>query len=290
MYDIVVIGRGPAGISAALYAVRAGMKTAVVGSGIGALEKAKLIENYYGLESSLSGAEIQKRGEKQIRDLGVDILSDEVTGVGLFEDFVVETAAGDYPCKSVILAVGKSRKTVNIPGLKELEGRGVSYCAVCDGFFYRGKAIGVLGNGDYAVNEARHLAGFSQDITIYTNGLSYKAKQDNCCKVDTRKILAVLGDDKLTGLHLEDGGTVELDGLFVAVGQASASDFAMKLGVEVVDGNIKVDINNMTNLPGVFAAGDCIGGLNQLSTAVGEGAIAGQRASEYVKRLSAANN
>lgn len=284
MHDIVIIGKGPAGISAALYAVRAGMKTLVVGNGIGALEKAKLIENYYGLEKPLSGTEIQSRGENQLKTLGGELINTEVTGIGFGEAFVVETAAGDFPCKAVVIAVGKSHKSVKIPGIDEFEGKGVSYCAVCDGFFFKGKVLGVLGDGDYALNEARHLAGFAKEITIFTNGKPFTAKGTNGFTTDTRIIDKLTGQEKLAGIILSDGSEVPLDGLFVAIGQASAADFAQKLGVEVINGNIAVDADNMTNLPGIFAAGDCTGGLNQLSTAVGEGAVAGQRAAEYVKK------
>lgn len=284
MHDIIIIGKGPAGISAALYAVRAGMKTLVIGSGAGALEKAHLIENYYGLEKPLSGTEIQSRGENQLKTLGGELMNTEVTGIGFGEAFVVETAAGEFPCKAVVIAVGKSHKSVKIPGIDEFEGKGVSYCAVCDGFFFKGKVLGVLGDGNYAFNEAKHLAGFAKEITIFTNGKPFTAQGENSFAVDTRSIDRLTGSDKLTGIILKDGSAAALDGLFVAIGQASAADFAQKLGVEVINGNISVDDNNMTNLPGIFAAGDCTGGLNQLSTAVGEGAVAGQRAAEYVKK------
>lgn len=284
MHDIIIIGKGPAGISAALYAVRAGMKTLVIGSGAGALEKAHLIENYYGLEKPLSGTEIQSRGENQLKTLGGELMNTEVTGIGFGEAFVVETAAGEFPCKAVVIAVGKSHKSVKIPGIDEFEGKGVSYCAVCDGFFFKGKVLGVLGDGDYALNEAKHLAGFAKEITIFTNGKPFTAQGENSFAVDTRIIEKLTGADKLAGLVLQDGSEAAIDGLFVAVGQASAADFAQKLGVEVINGNIAVDADNMTNLPGIFAAGDCIGGFNQLSTAVGEGAVAGQRAAEYVKK------
>ena len=284
MHDIIIIGKGPAGISAALYAVRAGMKTLVIGSGAGALEKAHLIENYYGLEKPLSGTEIQSRGENQLKTLGGELMNTEVTGIGFGEAFVVETAAGEFPCKAVVIAVGKSHKSVKIPGIDEFEGKGVSYCAVCDGFFFKGKVLGVLGDGNYAFNEAKHLAGFAKEITIFTNGKPFTAQGENSFAVDTRSIDRLTGSDKLAGIVMRDGSAAALDGLFVAVGQASAADFAQKLGVEVINGNIAVDADNMTNLPGIFAAGDCIGGFNQLSTAVGEGAVAGQRAAEYVKK------
>ncbi len=284
MHDVIIIGKGPAGISAAIYSARAGMKTLVIGNGVGALEKAHLIENYYGLEKPLSGPEVQKRGEEQYKSLGGEILNTEVTGIGFTEAFEVETALGNYPCRAVVIAVGKSRKRLKIKGLNELEGRGVSYCAVCDGFFFKDKILGVLGDGDYALNEAKHLSGFAKEVTVFTDGKPFSATGENSFPVDERVVEELKGEAKLEGILFADGSYVELDGLFVAVGQASAADFAMKLGVELVDGNIFVDENNMTNLPGIFAAGDCIGGLLQLTTAVGEGAIAGQSAAEYVKK------
>ncbi len=284
MHDIIIIGKGPAGISAALYAVRAGMKTLVLGNSAGALEKAHMIENYYGLEKPLSGTEIQIRGEKQLIELGGELMNTEVTGIGFGDGFIAETASGEFQCKAIILAVGKSHKSIDIPGLKEFEGRGVSYCAVCDGFFFKNKLLGVLGDGDYALNEARYLSSFAEKVTIFTNGKPFSAKGENVFRVDTRKIEAVFGETKVSGLRMEAGQTVSVDGLFVAVGQASAADFALKLGVMMEDGNVLVDKNGMTNLPGIFAAGDCTGGVNQMSTAVGEGAVAGQRAAEYIKK------
>ncbi len=284
MYDVVIIGKGPAGVSAAIYAIRSGMKTLVIGSGIGMLEKAKEIENYYGIEEVLSGTEIQQIGERQLVNLGGELVNAEVTGIGFGEAYVVYSTAGDFDAKTVVVAVGKSRRGIKLPGAAEYEGKGVSYCAVCDGFFYKGKVVGVLGDGDYALHEAQHLAGFAEKVSIFTNGKPFSGSGDHNFEIIEGSVEKIVGDNVVTGLVLKDGSEYGLNGLFVAVGQASAADFAQKLGIEVVNGNIKVDENGMTNMPGIFAAGDCIGGLYQMSTAVGEGAIAGQRAAEYVKK------
>ena len=147
MENIVIIGAGPAGISAALYAARGNMNPLVINNGIGALEKAEKIENYYGLEQPLSGKELYERGISQAEALGVRILDAEVLGISGFDTFTVKTTAGDFDTVSVILATGGKRSAPKIPGLKEFEGRGVSYCAVCDAFFYRGKEVAVVGNG-----------------------------------------------------------------------------------------------------------------------------------------------
>ena len=148
MENIIIIGAGPAGISAALYAARGNMDPLIINTGIGSLEKAEKIENYYGLEQPLSGRELFERGLAQARALGVRILDAQVVGMGGFDTFEVKTTAGDFEARSVILATGSRRASARIPGVKEFEGKGVSYCAVCDAFFYRGKEVAVLGNSD----------------------------------------------------------------------------------------------------------------------------------------------
>ena len=150
MERVIIIGSGPAGISAALYAARGNLEPLVIHNGFGGLEKAEKIENYYGLEAPLSGKELHERGIRQAKELGVRFLEAQVLGMGGFDTFKVHTTAGTLEAQSVILATGSSRKTPKIPGVKELEGRGVSYCAICDAFFYRGKNVAVLGNSDFA--------------------------------------------------------------------------------------------------------------------------------------------
>lgn len=134
------------------------------------LEKAEKIENYYGMEHPVSGKELFETGLAQAKALGVRILEAQVLGIGGFDTFTVKTTAGDFDTISVILATGSKRKAPAIPGIKELEGRGVSYCAVCDAFFYRGKDVAVLGNSDFALHEAEELAPMAGSVTIYTDG------------------------------------------------------------------------------------------------------------------------
>jgi len=284
MYDVIIIGKGPAGISAALYALRAGMKTAVVGFGGGTLAKTHLIENYYGLEKPLSGPELQQRGERQYLALGGELIDAEVTGIGFGEAFEVETSGAKLPCKAVVIAVGRARKTLKIEGLAGFEGRGVSYCAVCDGFFFKGKAVGVIGAGDYALNEAKHLASFTDSVTLFTDGAPPQYSSGPAFPVVSEKIAEVTGTANVEGIQTADGQFHPLAGVFVAAGSAGSADFALKLGLPTENGNIIVDTNGMTALPGIFAAGDCTGGFNQIATAVGEGALAGQRAADFVKK------
>ncbi len=295
MENIVIIGAGPAGISAALYAARGNMNPLVINNGIGALEKAEKIENYYGLEQPLSGKELYERGIAQAKALGVRILDAEVLGISGFDTFTVKTTAGDFDTVSVILATGGKRSAPKIPGLKEFEGRGVSYCAVCDAFFYRGKEVAVVGNGDFALHEAEELRNVTQDVTIYTDGKEPEFSREHPIAVNTMKIQAIEGDDKVSGLLMQsdiaaqdaeapENSFYPADGVFVALGTAGSTEIARQMGAEISDkGNIKTDEEMATTIPGLFAAGDCTGGLLQVSKAVYEGSMAAISAGKYVR-------
>lgn len=285
-YDLIIVGQGPAGASAAIYAVRSGLKVMMIGRDRGSLEKADKIENYFGFIEPISGADLLGRGLAQASRLGVEIVDAEVTGVTWQDQFEVDTTRGQFTAPSVILASGMPRRKATIPGLGDYEGRGVSYCAVCDGFFYRQKRVAVIGNGEYAFKEASELKPFASEITLLTNGRPNEAAgQDPAIRVDLRKVLRVEGDDeKIRRLILEDG-VLEIDGVFVAEGTASALDLAMKLGLENDGKAILVDDRQQTNLPGLYAAGDCTGGLLQVAVAVGEGAQAGMSAAGFVRKL-----
>lgn len=295
MENIVIIGAGPAGISAALYAARGNMNPLVINNGIGALEKAEKIENYYGLEQPLSGKELYERGISQAEALGVRILDAEVLGISGFDTFTVKTTAGDFDTVSVILATGGKRSAPKIPGLKEFEGRGVSYCAVCDAFFYRGKEVAVVGNGDFALHEAEELRNVTQDVTIYTDGKEPEFSREHPIAINTMKIQAIEGDDKVSGLLMQSDTAAQdaeapensfypADGVFVALGTAGSTEIARQMGAEISDkGNIKTDEEMATTIPGLFAAGDCTGGLLQVSKAVYEGSMAAISAGKYVR-------
>lgn len=285
MYDLAVIGKGPAGLSAAIYAVRAGLSVLVIGRDYGALEKADKIENYLGFEHPISGLELLAASEAQAKRLGVELLVEEVTGVSWMEHFEVHTSKGSYEAAAVVLATGIPRRKATVKGISEYEGKGVSYCATCDGFFYRGKNVAVIGNGDYALKEASELKAFAASIYLMTNGRDFEGTfADDKIILDKRKISAVRGEeDRVAGLDLEDGSKLDLDGIFVAEGTASALDLALKLGLDNDGKVILTDGGQATNLPGVFAAGDCTGGLLQVAVAVGEGAKAGMTAATFVK-------
>ena len=285
-YDLIVVGQGPAGVSAAIYAVRSGLQVLLIGRDRGSLEKAEKIENYFGFIEPISGLDLLDRGLAQAKRLGVRVLDAEVTGVTWLDQFEADTTRGVFTAPAMVLALGMPRRKALIPGLADFEGRGVSYCATCDGFFYRGKTVAVIGNGEYAFKEASELRHFAAGITIMTNGRPFEATgQDPSIKIDQRKILRAEGDeDKIRRLVMADG-ELPVDGVFVAEGTASALDLATKLGLDNDGKVILTDASQQTNLPGLYAAGDCTGGLLQVAVAVGEGARAGMGAAGFVRKL-----
>lgn len=284
MRDVVIIGKGPAGISAALYIKRAGLSVAVIGKDHGALAKAEKIQNYFGYTTAPTGISLVESGWKQAQDLGVELITDEVVDLSWNGGFTVKTATQEFDAQAVIIATGSSRKAPRIPGLKELEGRGVSYCAVCDAFFYRGKNVAVLGNSRYALHEAKELLPVVGSVSLLTNGLDTTEPFPAQIRIINKPVAAILGEEKIRGISFRDGSSELFDGLFVALGSAAAGDLARKLGVGMNGTHVEVDANMATNIPGLYAAGDCIGGLQQVSAAVAEGAQAATSAIAYVRQ------
>jgi len=284
-YDAIIIGKGPAGISASLYLARAGYRVLVFGKDKGALERAEKIENYYGFPEPLSGAELVDRGIDQALRLGVTVAAEEVTGIGIEDSFLVKTPQGDYRAKVVLLASGKSRSGLKVPGFEEFRGRGISFCATCDGFFYRGKKLAVIGAGEYAAAELAELLHFTRDVTLFTNGATPVpgAFPAEIARVDAR-IARFAGDERFSAIVTEDGVEHPVDGVFVAIGAAGAADFAAKVGIALDGQDIAVDGDFMTNLPGMYAAGDCVGGFLQVTKAVSDGALAAKAMIAYLKK------
>lgn len=287
-YDVLIIGRGPAGISASLYLARAGRSVAVIGKDSGALERAEKIDNYYGFPEGLTGAELARRGIAQAERLGVTVIAEEVISLGMEGDFVVRTSAGEagseYRSRTVLLATGKQRTVLKLPGFEEFRGSGISFCATCDGFFYRGKKVALIGSGDYAAGELRELMHFTQDITLFPNGEKLTAKDLPVgLQIVMDKITAFRGSGKLERIETANGVQYPVDGAFIAIGTAGAADFAAKLGLALNGTDIAVDSEFMTNVPGVFAAGDCTGGFLQVAKAVSDGALAAKGIQSFLK-------
>lgn len=281
MVDVVIIGAGPAGISAALYAKRANKNVLVIYNGESNLEKAEKIDNYYGFENGITGKELYEAGIRQAKNLGVEVKEEEVLNLELTLDgFAVKTVDNVYEAKTCIIATGNKKLRPNIDGILEFEGKGVSYCAICDGFFYRKKNVVVIGNGKFAVSEAKDLENVVGNVKILTNGENMAT--DTYFEVVNKKISKIVGDEKVKFIEFTDGTTLETDGVFVALGEAGGSDFAKKLGVVLDKDNIKVDENMATNINGLYSCGNTNGGLLQVCKAVHEGAVAGLSAVNYL--------
>lgn len=282
MYDVIIIGGGPAGVSASLYSKRSNLNVLLIYNDISNLEKAVKIDNYYGFPDGISGNDLFQNGLTQAKNLGVEILKDEITGIeNLGSFFNIETPNNKFEGKTVIIATGNKKNAPPIKGLKEFEGKGISYCAICDAFFFRNKKIGVIGNGNFALSEANTLKNVTDKITIFTDGKNLENKTDFA--INTKKIKEIHGDLKVSELEFEDGSKEDIDGLFIAYGEASAIDFAKTLGILVEGNNIKVTDKMETNVKGIFACGNITGGLLQVNKAVYEGAVAGLSATKYIK-------
>ncbi len=285
MQDVVIIGNGPAGLSAALYILRAGFSVTVIGKDNGALGRAEKIENYFGLERPLSGNELVENGKKQVAALGGHLLQDEVVGISWDGNYTISTASTRLSARAIIITTGTSRKRPPIPNLDRLEGHGVSYCAICDAFFFRGQPVAVLGSGEYALHEVKELLPIVGSVTVVTGGIQPTVTFPPEVTVITSPISNLAGEDVLESIVFEDQSRLDVACLFVAIGTAKGSDLARKLGIQLQDDRIIVNEQMDTGLPGVFAAGDCIGGILQVSVAVGEGAKAALSCIRYLRSL-----
>ena len=284
MYDVIIIGAGPAGVTAGLYTKRANLNTAIIYKDESSLEKAELIENYYGFENGVSGKDLYQKGIEQAQNLGIDVKNEEVVNIQITNNgFNVITDKGQYDSKTLIFATGNKKNTPKIKGIKELEGKGVSYCAICDGFFYRNKNIAVLGSGKYAVSETNELINLANEITILTNGEKAPEIRADNVKIDTRRIREVRGENKVEEVEFEDNNKLKTEGLFVAQGVAGSGEFAKKLGIITKNDKIIVDENMQTNIKGIYACGDCTGGLLQISKSVYDGTKAGLEVIKYLR-------
>lgn len=277
-YEVVIIGGGPAGLSAAIYTSRANLDTLIIDKSEQLLARAETIDNYFGFPEGISGEELLARGKQQAERFGTGILEEEAFITRLEgENYIVETAGDEFTTESLIIASGIQHEKPPVEGIEKFEGRGVSYCVVCDAPLYRDKKVGLLGSEDKVVKEALELYEFTQNIKIFTNGKELNVRENLRRKmeernipVEKRKIKKVLGEETVSGVEIESKEE-KLDGLMVAQGTSGSLDFARSLGVTIEEGVISVDKNMFTGVPKVYAAGDCIGGPRQISTAVGEG-------------------
>lgn len=281
MYDVIIVGAGPAGISASLYTIRRNLKTLIIYKEKSALEKSTKIENYYGFENGINGEELYKIGIRQAQNIGAEVIKDEVTNIKIDYlnekeyTFKVETLNNEFKAKSVILATGNKKNKPNIKNMDKYEGKGISYCAICDGFFYRNKNVAVIGNGDYAIAEAKDLQNIAKSITILTNGRQVPEYRAENININTKEIDQIEGENKVEEIDFVDNTKMKIDGIFIAQGVAGSTEFAKKIGAKINNDKIVVDENMETSIKGLFACGDCTGGLYQVSKAVYDGTKAG---------------
>lgn len=297
LYDILIIGAGPAGFSAAIYGARAQLKTVMFGDHTkGNLYKSHIVANYLGFPNAITGPELTALGLEHAKTFGTGHIISEIVDLKLNEDGTF-TAKDDkqreYTSKTVIIATGQSYALSGIKNEKELTGKGVSYCVVCDGFFFKNKKVVVIGSGNYAGEEALQLLNYTKDITILSHGKEFNfsseiksaLEKSNIQAIKTVRIKEITGNGKAEKLTLTDGSEMVFDGYFMAVGVAGAVSFAKKIGIEMNNNYIKVDLDGKTNIKGLFAAGDCTGSPPQVATSVGNGCNAALSAIKLIRGL-----
>lgn len=278
-FDCIVIGAGPAGISAALYLLRANFSVCIVDSGDTALKKAHKIENYYGIKS-ISGGDLYENGKAQASALGAVFVEGQALSVDNYGDYSVTTTQGDFTAPAVIIATGSGARGAQLDGEDEFLGMGVSRCAVCDGFFFRGKSVCVVGSGEYALHEAEVLSNVCKTVTLLTNG----EDAPSCGHpVITERIARIAGEDRVSSVIFENGESFETSAVFIANGKPTAADFALRMGLGYNNGAFTVNEDMETTSKGVFAAGDCVGVPKQIASAVYTGMRAGFSAIAYIK-------
>lgn len=233
-----------------------------------------------------------KAGINQAKNLGIDVLEEEVIKIEMDNKinnenidtvndmdegniFKVITSKNIYNSKNIVIAAGLKRNAVNIKGVKELEGQGVSYCAICDGFFYKNKDVVVIGSGDYAISETNDLINVVNKITILTNGERVPEFRADNVNVETKNIKEISRENRVCEIKFQDESSIKADGVFVAQGTAGPIDLAKKLGVVIKNNKIVVNDKMQTNIKGIYACGDCTEGIKQIAKAVYEGAVVG---------------
>lgn len=293
--DIVIVGAGPGGLTAAIYGERSGLKCVVLEKGVvgGQVALTPVVENYPGLTrvagKSLVDLMAQHAGQYAHIHQGEEVLEIEPN-----EQIKVSTNRGKYLCRAVILATGAKHRKLGVPGEERLYGRGLSYCATCDGYFYKGKKVIMVGGGNSAVTEALYLDSLGVGVTLVHRKDKLRAELRLQESLFSRKIPVfwnsgvgeILGDKIVTGVRIENTKTgkteeMQVDGIFISIGYEPVNELAKKTGVELDEaGYVRADRRQRTNVPHIYAVGDITGGVKQIVTAVGQGAVAAMTAFE----------
>ena len=299
MYDIGIVGGGTAGMTAAIYGQRAGKKTVIIEGGNfgGQITSSPNVENYPGI-ASVSGSEFSMNLLDQAMKLGTETVVEKVTGIREEDGIkVIETTGKEYPCRSIILATGVTHRHLGVPGEEKLTGAGVSYCATCDGAFFRGRDVAVIGGGSTALQDAEFLSDYCRKVYLVHRRDEFRGEEsivrrlrekENVEFVLSATVKEIPGDTMVEGVILNNkktGEEIRLDvaGVFIAVGQIPQNEqFAETVKLDA-SGFILASEDCMTSHPGIFAAGDCrTKEVRQLTTAAADGAVAALAACEYV--------
>ncbi|AET63616.1 NAD(P)/FAD-dependent oxidoreductase [Methanothrix harundinacea] len=299
MYDVIIIGAGPAGLTAGMYCARGGKKILILGNVYGSQQSmGGLYENYPGFPEGIQGIELSERMVAQAKKYGAELHEEVVAKVvSLNGVFRVKTESWEYQARALILAMGARHRTLSIPGEVEYATRGVSYCAYCDGALFRNKTVAVIGYGNGAARAVLYLAGLCarvhllnvrEDLVAEAIYLDRIKSLTNFVATPGVEPISILGDGFVTGVEFRARGkvrTLKVDGVFVEMGVSPNVELAADLGVELTKGGfVKVNrLTQETNIPGVFAAGDVTGGRMQVTTAVGAGTSAAISAMRHIQ-------
>lgn len=302
-YQLIIIGGGPAGLSAGLYATRARLSTLLIERAIpgGQIINAELVENYPGFPQGISGAELGSLMEQQATKYGLEIIMAEVEGVEVGEEEkTVHASEGQYRAKALIIAGGSEHGKLGVPGEEELRGRGVSYCATCDGAFFKDQVIAVVGGGNVAINDTLFLTRFASKVIVIHRRDELRATkilQERAFAQPKIEFLwdtvveSIGGDDQVRELGLRNVKTgteskLEVSGIFVAVGLRPNTGYLEGVVALSPEGFILVNGQMETGVPGIFAAGDIrAGSIRQVSSAVGDGATAAISVERYLSSI-----
>lgn len=308
--DVIIIGAGPAGLTAGMYAARAGIDTLVIEMMMpgGQMATAHKIKNYPGFPEGIGGMELAELMKAHAENLGTDIKNlDEVKKVEKEGDrFVITTSQGQYRALAVVIATGLYRKKLGVPGEKEFQGKGVSYCATCDGPFFKDRKTVVIGSGTHAVSEALYLNDIAGEVKlvmkrdhpiITQKDTEKQLKESKVELVTNTEVLEIFGQELVTGLkaldlNTKEERTIETDGIFIEAGRQP--NIALLEGMDIKTdekGYIITDEKQQTSTPGLYAAGDvCAGKVKQVGVAVGHGSIAALSARDYIKSMKSNEN
>lgn len=284
MHNCVIVGAGPSGMNAALYLKRGGIEAIIIESDVpgGEMLKTYKIENYLGYES-IDGGELALKMSKQVKDLGVKIIKDKVVKVTHEDKFVIKCENNEFVSDYVIVATGRIPRKLGLKNESELTGRGISYCAVCDGAFYKDKEVAIIGGGDSALTEALYLSDLCLKVYVLarkdlraSDVLQNRVKnKDNIVILKNVEVSGILGNDRLSSILLNNGDRLDVSGMFIAIGGNPELSFLDSLGVELVNGYIKTNDRMESNIKGLYAAGDVrYKDFYQIITAASDGAIA----------------